>query len=160
MIVLLEWYEVFLAAEVGIQRQIAALRAHRPDRFGYDGLGWTEHIEGATGEMVVAKALDIYWSGSVDTFRGASDIAGRIEVKTRSRDEYELLVRPDDPDDSAFVLVVGRAPRYRIVGWLYGREAKRPEWLAGHGGRPPAYFVPQAELHPFETLNDRSLVNV
>jgi hypothetical protein len=147
--------EVWQAVMIGAMRHIKALRSGLPDRHGFDGTdGWTIHIEGAAGEMAVSKALDRYWGAPVNTFKAGGDV-GEVQVRTRSRHDYELLVRPDDRDADVYVHVTGRVPAFRVHGWLSGQEAKRPEYLRAHGGRPPAYFVPTDALHPIETLPGR-----
>lgn len=147
MTVTLSWPDIRRAARVGVERHLAALDRQLPDKHGYAGDGWSIHIEGAIGECAVAHALGRPWDASVNTFKSRPDV-GPVEVRTRSRDDYELIVRVDDRDDSPYVLVVGRAPTYRVVGWCWGHEAKRPEWVRTHGDRPPAYFVPQSALRP------------
>ena len=148
--VTLTWFEAAMASEVGRMRHLSAIKANRPDRHGFEGAGWNVHIEGACGELALAKVLGVYWDGSVDTF-DAPDV-GRLQVRTRSEHDYELIVRPTDSDTSRWVLVTGRCPRYVVRGWISGQEAKRPQWLRTHGGRPPAHFVPHAALHPISTL--------
>jgi hypothetical protein len=144
-----------MAVEVGCRRQLQAIREGRHDLYGYDGdEGWSLHIEGAAGELAVAKALDRYWSGSVNTYRAGADV-GQLQVRTRSQPNYDLLIRDRDDDDAVFVLVTGRVPSFAVRGWLLGRDGKRPEWRREHGGRPPAYFVPQAHLRPITELEDR-----
>lgn len=146
----LSWHEVAMASEIGRLRQLSAVKNGLTDRHGYDGVGWTEHIEGACGEMAVAKALNIYWNGSVDTF-SAHDLPG-LQVRTRSKHDYELIVRKGDSDEACWVLVTGKAPRYLVHGWIRGRDAKQAKWWEAHGGRPAAYFVPQCSLRPISTL--------
>lgn len=141
-------YELHLAASVGVRRQIEAMSAGRPDRHGHSGAGWNLHLEGACGELAVAKALGRYWDGSVNTFKKGGDV-GAVQVRTRSKHEYELIVRQGDRDSDVFVLVTGVAPSYRVRGWLRGGDAKRPEWEKTHGDRPPAWFVPHAALKSF-----------
>jgi hypothetical protein len=51
--------------------------------------------------------------------------------------------------------VTGVAPNYRIHGWLYGHEGMKDRYLAGHGGREKAYFVPKRDLRPISN-GDRS----
>lgn len=148
----LEWYEAAMASDVGRMRHLASIKAGRKDAYGFDGLGWSEHIEGACGEMALAKCLGVYWDGSVDSFK-ANDLPG-IQIKTRSRDDYELIVRPGDSQDATYVLVTGKCPSYEIRGWIAGRDAMRQEWLRDYGGRPPAYFVPQDALESIATLKD------
>lgn len=144
-------HEMLLASDVGRMRQISSLRRGLADAHGYSGDdGWTAHIEGACGELVVAKLLGLYWDGSVNTFQRGGDVAD-LQVRTRSKHYYELIVRPNDKDDARFILVTGIAPVYRVRGWILGRDAKRPEWSQTHGGRPAAFFVPHGSLQGFET---------
>lgn len=139
--------EMMAGGVIGLQRHAEALLAARPDAHGLDpSLGWHVHVEGALGELAFAKAVNRYWSCPVNTFRSGGDV-GRVQVRTRSRAHYDLLVRPDADPADVYALVLGTAPRYTVVGWIYGREAKRAEWLHAYGGRPPAYFVPQGALH-------------
>ena len=136
-----------MAATIGVQRQLEALRAKLPDRHGYTGSGWSEHVEGSAGELAVAKLFNKFWGGATNVFRTKGDV-GEIEVRTRSEHSYELILRPDDHDDKHYVLVTGRAPNFRVHGYVLGRIGKRPEFLQTHGNRPAAYFVPQACLCP------------
>lgn len=146
----LTWHEAAMAAEIGTLRQLASIRHDRQDRHGFTGEGWSEHIEGACGELAVAKFLGCYWNGSVNSF-AACDLPF-VQVRTRSRHDYDLIVRDKDNDEEYYVLVTGKCPHYRIRGWISGGDAKRPEWLAEHGGRPPAWFVPAGELQDMDAL--------
>lgn len=144
----LTWHEMMMAGHVGMLRHVEAVMNDRPDLHGYDGQsGWQTHCEGAAGELAAAKVLGRYWDGSVNTFRRGGDV-GDVQVRTRSRHDYELIVRDRDRDDDAFVLVTGRAPEFRVVGWIRASAAKQPDWMRTHGNRPPAYFVPHAALTP------------
>lgn len=141
----LENYEVLNAANIGCRRQIGAIFSGREDTFGFEGDGWGIHIEGACGEAAFAKGLNLYWSGSVNTFKQGGDV-GSLQVRTRSREDYDLIVRSKDRDDDIFVLVTGQVPTYTIRGWIRGIDAKQSKYLKGHGGRTPAYFVLQKDL--------------
>lgn len=149
----LEWYEVRLAAQVGVERNVQSIKDGRTPSAAFstkDG-AWEIHVQGACGELAFAKATNRYWDGSVNRFGNTGDV-GPIEVRTRSRHDYDLLVRPGDSDESVFVLVTGLAPHFQVHGWLRGEEAKRRDWLCAFGGRPPAYFVPKSVLNPVEAL--------
>lgn len=151
--VVLEWYEIRFAAQVGLERNLQAMREGKTPSAAFstrDG-EWEIHVRGACGEMALAKALNRYWSGSINRYGSSGDV-GRIEVRTRSRHDYDLLIRPGDADGSRFVLVTGTAPDYLVHGWYLAGEAKQDKWLANHGDRTPAYFVPRASLKPIETL--------
>jgi hypothetical protein len=141
----LSWYECELAASVGCKRQLKALEQGNPDKHGFEGLGWDNHVEGAAAEMAVAKARGLYWGAHVNIF-GDADLGTRVQVRLRTQHHYDLIVRPNDADDHAFVLVTGRLPDYTIHGWIWGNAAKHPEWLKTYGNRPAAYFVPKQAL--------------
>ena len=143
--------EMYFAAMVGVRRYINVRKgAHRsPLAENHDV--WGNNIEGACGELAFAKAVNIYWDGSINTFKMRADV-GLVEVRTRRKAGYELIVRDSDPDGRVFVLVQGEAPRFTVMGWYRSEQAKRPEWLQTHGGGSPAYFVPNGHLYPISTL--------
>lgn len=143
--------EMHLAAENGTLRVIESIKKGLKDRHGFEGPGWDINVEGAAGEIAAAKALGTYWGGTVNTFKTVGDV-GALEVRTRSKDYYELIVREGDNSDAVFILVTGRAPTFNVVGWIKASDAKQKKFSKRHGGRPPAYFVPHDDLHPIETL--------
>lgn len=151
-VVLLTIAEIVMCAQIGTMRQIAAIQANLPDRHGYDGEGWNIHIEGACGEYAFCKDRNITWRPTINTFRKEADVGKLWEVKTRSRDDYDLIVRPDDVENRSFILVTGRAPSYTVRGWMIGKDAKRDEWWQTYGDRPGAWFVPQEVLLPIAEL--------
>jgi hypothetical protein len=159
MNVKLKPYEVTSGAMVGLMRE-AKSREEGRVRTGGDpdepSMGWGIHIEGALGEMAVAKALGLYWSASVNTFKTEADV-GIYEVRTRSRDWYDLLIRSDDSDDKIFILVTGSSPDFCLRGWFRAGDAKQDKWLQHHGGKPPAWFVPQKYLLPISELPKEKL---
>ena len=149
MNVVLTPQELMIAATVGVMRQITNLRDCRRDAHGAEAkYGWQYHIEGACGECAVAKACGAYWNGNLGNLK--ADDVGRLQVRAGSGEDYRLIIHDTDPDERKFVLVVGLAPRYRLCGWLYGREGKRPEFWTDPVGQRPAYFIPQSLLHPID----------
>ncbi len=151
MNVVLSWSEVLFAAHVGVARRVNALRNNRKAAYGCtDDDAWDKDIEGACGEIAVAKALGIYWNGSIGDL--AVDV-GPYQVRTTGLEHGCLMLHKKDEDDKQFILVTGRAPRMRIVGWIFAGDGKRDEWWKDptRKGRP-AWFVPQAALKDFATL--------
>lgn len=141
--------EMILASHVGFLRQVKSVREDRPDRYGCPpDEGWQRAIEGACAEAAVAKALNRWWSGTIGLLREA-DVGKVVQVRSTFREDGALILHEDDKDDSPYVLTVGLAPDYRLVGWLLGREGKLPQYWRTDV-RHPAYFVPQSVLHPFE----------
>lgn len=145
--------ELRVAAVAGVERHIQALRRGYTPKHGADpNTIWQIHCEGACGEAAVAKALGIPFNPTINTFRDVADVGIDIEVRTRSEHWHDLIIRPDDADDSLFVLVTGRAPTYKIRGGILGKEAKHDKYLKSHGGRPPAFFVPVCDLAEAELV--------
>jgi hypothetical protein len=146
----------------------AARRRRASDRYGLratpaQALRLHEHgrrAEYAAGRVLDVEVLPITADDSHQR-RHAGDLilrdGRRAEVRAT---EYWfggcLLVHPGDPDDRPFVLVVGGDgpyPRvFDVMGWCYGREAKRSEWWRTEY-RHAAYFVPQTKLRPLVELD-------
>ncbi len=150
-------HELELACSVGMRRHLEACRSGRPNLYGlknatfHDGLA--AHIDGACGEMAFAKARNLYWDGSVNTFQAGGDV-GLVQVRTRRAMHYDLIVRDNARDEDWYVLVLGSlnlGPTFRVVGAIRAGDAKQPQWRRDHGGHGAAYFVPQAALRAFTT---------
>ncbi len=151
--------EIAIGRMVAVTRHYESIRQGLQDKHGFYGDGLRIHIFGVLGEMAAAKAANLYWDASVNTFKTVGDV-GDIEVRTRMKDHYDLIVRDDDKPNRFFVLVVFRgwvngAPVFRVIGWMSGVEAKQDRWKKTYGDREAAYFVPQAALHPISGLNER-----
>lgn len=144
-------YELIQAATTGMLRQVNAIKKKYKSRMS--GNEWQAHIEGACGEIAAAKATGKYWGGSIGTFKAQGDLDGcGWEVRTRSRHDFDLIVRDDDADDRIFILVTGYAPNYSVRGWILAADAKRDEWRKDYGGHGPAYFVPMSSLRDMREL--------
>ncbi len=136
---------------VGVSRHIKGHR--KKGQYGVDNrkLGWQINIDGACGEMAVAKWMGRYWDGALGDFT-AKDV-GKLQVRTNPNDWGDLILHPKDADDDVFILVLSHnAPIYKLQGWLYGREGKQTQWWRdGEKGRP-AFFVPQSALRSVDEL--------
>ena len=140
--------ELQMASAIGCSRNLCAITKGFKNQSGLgDGFDWQVNVEGACGELALAKILNVYWSGSVNTFKSGGDV-GEFQVRTRSKPHYDLIIRDSDKDDSSiFWLVTGCSPVYTIHGWIICGDAKKSEWKQDYGGRIPAYFVPQKALN-------------
>jgi hypothetical protein len=141
--VTLTTHEIRLVGMVALERRIASLSF--ADKHGYDGTGaWDVEINSAAGELAVAKALNLYWDGSVNTFKKPD--VGRYQVRHTKLPHGCLIVRPGDPDEDTYVLVTGEIPVFKVLGEIDGRTAKSVPQKDHGNGRPPAHFVPQEML--------------
>lgn len=143
--------EGFQASLVGIQRNIEAILDGRKTAFGKDKT-WTIHIEGACGELAVSKYMNLYWGGSVNTFKSDGDLCNGWEVRTRSNDDWDLIIRNNDPEDRIYILVTGLFPKYYIKGWIKGKQGKQNQFYKNYGNYGHAWFVPQNYLQPMKNL--------
>lgn len=148
----LEWYEISRAALVGVSRNVEAMRKGLHNARPISESDWHIHILGACGEVAFAKATNRYWSGSVNTFKTGGDVGGHIQIRTRSKSNYDLIVRDNDNDDDIFVLVTGGPSEFDVKGYMRASDAKAEKYKANWGNYGEAYFVPQAELHPIDAL--------
>lgn len=150
MRVALEWFEVSRAALVGVSRNVEALRRGYQNSRPTREKDWDIHILGALGECAFAKATNRYWNGSVNTFKSGGDIGEIVQIRTRSRHDFDLIVRDDDKDNDIFVLVTGGPIEFEVQGWMKASDAKRPEYRANYGNYGNAYFVPKHDLFPVD----------
>ena len=111
------------------------------------------HLLGAAGEMAVASYLgmkhELY--KEVEAKRGSDDLPG-IDVKTRSKSRYDLIVQKNEDPSKKFVLVTIENQQTLLHGWCYGHEGMDAQYWADPARGRPAYFVPKENLHPMETL--------
>ena len=145
-----------MAMEEGMRRQAVneqkGLRGrNRGPRFGDKAL--QVHLLGAAGEVAVAGYLGLKHElfKEKEARRGSDDLPG-IDVKTRSKHSYDLIVQKSEDPRKKFVLVTIEGQKTLLHGWCYGEEAMMDEFWADPARGRPAYFVPKEVLHPMESL--------
>jgi hypothetical protein len=111
------------------------------------------HLLGAAGEMAVASYLEMkdFLFQEQEARRGSCDLPG-IDVKTRSKHCYDLIVQKRESPSKKFVLVTIEAGKTLIHGWCYGHEAMKEEYWADPARGRPAYFVPKEKLRNITSL--------
>lgn len=150
----LELNEVLMAATVGVMRRLASIKRNLKGTAGQpDDNRWQIDVEGACGEMAVAKALGIHWNGSINTFKRGGDV-GDLQVRASQKHNNCLIVRSGDRDEDVFIFVTGLAPEYLVHGWIVGKDAKQEKYLKAPNGREAAFFVPREALRSVEEEND------
>lgn len=152
MIVALTPREVAIAQVVGEHRQAEA--AGWSAQFG-DGSSTGRHVEGAIGELAVAKALGIYWTGLEQL--APADV-GDYHVRFSRNEHSPLYVRPrENPEpERRYVLVTGyfgtTGGECRIVGGTTAEIAMRREPRDPGERGCPAWIVPQEDLWPLKVV--------
>ena len=112
------------------------------------------HMLGAAGEMAVAVMLDMEDKlyQETEAKRGSADLPPNIDVKTRSRHYYDLIVQLDESPDKILVLVTIQNRITLIHGWIQAADAMKEQWKKDPAGGRPAYFVPKDELKSLSLL--------
>jgi len=104
---------------------------------------------GARGEAAVQK-----WIGKMVKWRilepmvygenRKPDFGDDIDAKTVNYQRAQLWLTPNCPPDWIYILVSSHAhPRYRIIGWCYGREMMLQEYWNKDAPREPAWVINQ-----------------
>ena len=146
-----------LAMEEGIRRQgVNEAKGLR----GRNGGAWKGskaldiHMLGAAGEVAVASYLGMkeHLFKETEARRGSDDLPG-IDVKTRSRHQYDLIVQKNENACKKFVLVTIESQKTFLHGWCYGHEALQERFWADPARGRPAYFVPKEVLRCMDTLS-------
>ena len=144
--------EIVLATALGIHRNaINIARGRTPGAGQPRERLWSDHILGALGELVVARVLNVYPNLIIERPCHSGDV-GEFEVRTTSRRDGHLIIRPRDHDDRIYILVAGVPPILTIAGWITGEDAKRDRWRRDPNGRDEAWFAPQSGLNAFDRI--------
>jgi len=147
--VVLEWYEVKAAEDVGIRRNYESMKQGMTPQLDRSD---EADIIGALGELAFAKGTNRYWQMEVNAKGRSGGDVGPIEVRTSNNPNHNLIVRFGDPEHKIYCFVLMNCDRlHYIVGWIRGRDAKKPLYLK----RLPSgnHFV-----IPIEDLNDPMLL--
>lgn len=143
-VITLQFWEITMAAHAGIMRQVDSLKKGYQAAYGSGTSNdWQLHVEGCLGEYALSKHLNIRWSG-----KGHFNIpdVGDVDVRTRSKDHYDLILHPKDPDERYFYLLCGSNGIYTLKGRILGRDGKKQEYWKDPAGGRPAFFVPASAL--------------
>jgi hypothetical protein len=149
--------EMVIAATVGSQRRISAiLNGRRPNYGSPTANNWGIDIEAAGAELAVAKVFGLWWNALVKNPVLKYPDVGNLQVRHTLRTEGRLIVHATEPDDDVFVLVRGCMPRYLVVGWIKGSDAKHADfWFEGDGRA--AFFVWDSRLGSLTTAPFKAL---
>ena len=147
--------QILQGANAGVLRQVQNIQKNRTPRYGVcSEKDWQLHIEGCLAEMAVASYLGIFWDANLGMLH-KSDV-GYLEVRSTTHPTGRLILHPADKEDSAFILVRGVNGSYTLAGWCWGKTAKQEKyWLEINNNGRPAYFYPNGELNPIDTIFDR-----
>ncbi|MEY9179688.1 hypothetical protein [Bradyrhizobium sp. USDA 313] len=145
--------EMMVASYVGSARNVQSLTRRWLPAAGVGTANtWTPNVEGAAGEMAVAKVLGIYWQPIIGNH--LADDVGPYQVRTNiSRKHDDLCLRPKDRDDRLYISVLSFAPEFVVLGFIKGADGKQQAWLRdGSPERPQCFYVPRTALRDLDEL--------
>ena len=171
--VVLNEEELKICIETGKKLHREAIEDGKEDRHGARSENGEEiHIQGASGEMAVAKILGIPHFKSIsrsysqfpdinlvflneEWIYDKTKLSGgcEIEVKTMTEHHYHLRVRPNENPDWLYIHVTVKFNNFRIHGWTFGYIAKQDKYFRDlKNNRPPAYFIPAIDQYSIDSL--------
>lgn len=112
-----------------------------------------EEVVGCLAELAMGKFIDRYFIPEVGTFHTKPDCLHDIEVRSTAWENGSLIIRDNDNDDRRYVCCVVTGKGVHLMGWLYGHEAKKNEFIRNPNAYRASWFVPQAKLRSIETLD-------
>ena len=151
MLIELTLFECEMMAALGVKRRLVSIRDKRVDKIAPQ---FDADIVGAIGEYAVARALGKPFQPLLNTFK-LPDV-GELQVRATRWPRGHLIVREDDPE-GVYVLVTVNEPRAEVHGWLTAKEARQDKyWGNPDETRAACWSVPQYDLHPLNTLRERT----
>lgn len=144
--------ELLVAAQVGAIRRVASIKRDLLNQKQSKKSQWEIDVDGAAAEMAVAKYLGVYWVPTVNAGK-AADVNG-FQVRSTTRENGSLIIRENDVKNEKYILVISQAQTFTVVGWIWCHDGKQERfWKLKDENGLPAWWVPQSELQPMETIN-------
>jgi hypothetical protein len=112
------------------------------EQFAFDN-----HVISAMAEYAVSKAFNLHWSLEE---KFGHDVGGVLEVRCRRVGSgRDLGFRNCDKPQRPYVLVHANPPRFKLVGWILGRDG----WAIGQPNEKTGlHFVTEQQLRPVVEL--------
>lgn len=165
--------EEAICARVGWERQLPMLGQPERNRNYSEGDIWEtwQHMIAAASELAAARMMGLEdYEPEANTFKNKLDIPGyevrySFSKKETSGPKWSLRFNAsvDDPDQ-IYILIVGgpeektrrspgngyKAPAFRAIGWMYGRDCNSIKYLQPYG--KTNYAVPPSDLREMSEL--------
>ena len=153
----LTYSEAITAATISVRRFLGAYS--RNDRFrtrwGVNQAknGWQNNIMSGLSEFALAKKLNLFWSGKITEYEYA-DVGDWFEVRAVSAADknHRLIMHKSDKTDRPYILAMADITEVHFVGWLYGFEGMKDEYIDDPVGGRPAFFIDQKYLRPMSKM--------
>ena len=107
-----------------------------------------EETIGACGEIAFQKYRGKFFVPSVNTFHREADVDENIEIRGTANPKGRLIVRENDDDNKVYIFTIVYGDKVVLMGWIWGRDAKKEQFLDNPDKRREAWFVPVGKLNP------------
>ena len=131
--------------------------SRKPDMYGYrepDNEKLLKEFRGVSGEIAVAKALNLYHSSQMRV--GAPDVGHSLEIKAVNGRSLRLIVFKDKKNQCQISVLTrimdSNIYEVTLAGWAYQDECRKPENIAGYRAGGDNHFVDNRELRPMSEL--------
>ena len=158
MKVTLNSYELWQAAQVGLVRAYDSYIKNNKDIW-FENRTWAAmvavNVQGAIGEVAVAKALNLFFNGSFGVYKLSPDLSTKdikIEVRHSGEKKETCSVREGDDPESVIIFSTGGGPDIEILGWIYAGKAKTDAHKKTKANGETWYAFPIGDLVNIETL--------
>jgi len=155
-IVTLDVHEIFYARLIALLRLVTCKEYASFDRRDRSPdlrkLGELETDEiGCMGEAAVHKVANKWWSSAffstTDPVQNRPKDIGQYEIKTTIHANGHLIIKPDYPENTPYLLVQKRSEtEFNLAGWIYAKDAKQDKYFKI---RKKEFWVPDKDLKPF-----------
>lgn len=144
----LSFNEIRYAAYHGLDRRMSAMEKGR-NRYGQPHTPtWDDEVESSIAEYAFSKYKGLPWTGLIDVSEpdcGDEDVRHTVHLKGY----LAIYERNDEKSERPLVLMDGRAPCYRIIGWAYIRDGKQAQYW---NPDRETYCYPRWKLYPYERV--------
>ena len=145
--------EQMICMQLAFMREQISRAVGRVDQKIGNQSGWDTDLQGIGGEFAAAKIYNVYPNMELKPDSGYDLIINdkKIDVKTTEYKTGKLLsklnARLEEVD--IFMLVVGRFPDFKLIGWTHAETLCREENIMDLG-RGPGYVMNQRYLNKEE----------
>lgn len=133
-----------------VSRVLISQKQHLKPNNNCPNWNWNNDIVGVCGERAFAKHINVYYHTSVNTFKKPD--VGIFQVRSTTKPDGKLTVRPGDSENEWFILVTGEGFTYKIIGGLLGADAMKEKYEWNANNRGLCWRIDQEYLTPIEQI--------
>ena len=141
--------ELYVGAIIGACRRVASLQNGNDKNKHAAKSDWATDADGACAEIAASKFYGIYWEAHVNVFNERPDLTNGHNVRSTCHNGGHLIIRPNDNATRIIILVICRAPLFRLVGSIVAGDGQQEDFFRSGQtfNESDAWWVPQDRLN-------------